>query len=161
VIVSQHPTSAADGPLDASAKERRAFLRYPSGRDGACRGLGNGPEDAWVGLVQDVSAGGIGLCTRRWVQVGSTLIVELLNDEKGMPPLLMARVKRALRQGDGTWLLGCELLTPLGDDCAQNLGQDRVADRGNEGPVSEQSEVDDRSWKALLSGGLRGRGIAQ
>jgi hypothetical protein len=94
--------------------ERRASVRYPCGLASSCHTITSRREDAWTATVKDISRTGIGLLLGRRFEPGMILAVEL--PVEGVPQLLLARVMHARSEGEGVWLIGCELVNPLAED---------------------------------------------
>ncbi len=88
--------------------ERRAWPRSHPRRTTLGRIVATQPSQSLAALVQDFSAGGLGLVANARLEPRSLLWLELA----GTSPL-GARVAHATRQDDGTWLVGCELIEPL------------------------------------------------
>ena len=114
------------GPLpqaraDRAPPARRASPRYPSNRGAACQAVTAGREDACLATIRDVSDGGLGLRAGQGFPVGALLLLEPLDAPAHPPRPLLTRVRRAAAQGDGSWLLGCELVFRLGYDKAREL----------------------------------------
>jgi len=93
--------------------ERRAFVRYASGREVSCRPAGKRQEAGWLGRLKDVSAGGIGLLMRHRFRAGTSLTVELI----GLGPMSVrvVRVVPVSNVGEFAWLMGCVFVHPLTD----------------------------------------------
>jgi len=117
-----HPAGPSpQARADRAPPARRAFPRYPSNRLAACQAVTAGREEAWVATIRDVSGGGLGLLAGRGFPVGALLLLDPLDAQAHSPRPLLARVRRAAAQGDGSWLLGCELVFRLGYDKAREL----------------------------------------
>jgi hypothetical protein len=94
--------------------ERRAAVRYPSNLTSSCHTLTSRREDSWTATVKDISRLGIGLRLGRRFEPGIILAVEL--PFEGAPQLLLVRVMHTRSEGEGVWLIGCELVNPLTED---------------------------------------------
>jgi c-di-GMP-binding flagellar brake protein YcgR len=66
-------------------------------------------------LVNDISAGGIGLVYSRRLETGAPVFVQLEGMPQGPAGLRMARVVHATRRDDGTWVIGCKFVHRLSD----------------------------------------------
>lgn len=109
------PTTTAAAPA-AGKRERRASVRFQSNAKGSCQTLSVQRETAWEATVRDISGQGVGLLLNRRFETGVLLAVELTEPVEGRQRLLLARVVRAVPQPEGNWLIGCTLITPLGED---------------------------------------------
>jgi hypothetical protein len=96
--------------------ERRAHPRFARDLEARCRVASAEAEPLWVARVRDISAGGIGLLLSRELDVGELLTVEVrLADGTHAAPQT-ARVTNTRAHLQGGWVVGCQLLTPLGED---------------------------------------------
>src|SRR5262249_3454592 len=102
----------------ASAQERRASVRQVCLQDALTRPLEAPHQICWGAVVQNVSAGGLGLRLCYPFPPGTHLAVEF--DLAGTRRTLLARVLPVREQEDGTWFLGCELANRLTDAEADN-----------------------------------------
>lgn len=104
--------------LEKPATNRRAWARHPF-RVGACGRLDvsihsdNTEPEIWPMIIQDLSAGGMGVLLVRRFEVGTILSVELCKGLDGNPISVQLRVVRVARDQAGQWLHGCKLLKPL------------------------------------------------
>jgi hypothetical protein len=113
--VSELKAPAASGCAPRQpGTERRAAVRYPCTLASSCHTLTSRREDAWTATVKDISLTGIGLLLGRRFEPGILLAVEL--PAEGAPQLLLVRVVHTRSQGEGIWLIGCELVNPLTED---------------------------------------------
>lgn len=71
--------------------------------------------------IHDVSVTGIGLIVNSCFRSGAILEVRVGNGPSGVARPVLARVKQATAQPDGTWLLGCTLVSRLSDADLQAL----------------------------------------
>src|SRR5438132_12939926 len=99
-------------PARAPRPERRASVRHVCELEALSRPLDLADTICWGATVRDISAGGVGLQLCYPFQLGTLLAVDVRN-EKGRTRTLLVRVIHVTDQADGTWFLGCELVTPL------------------------------------------------
>ena len=69
----------ADAKAHPSAprSERRDWVRFPSDLEAICWTPGDADQDAFGGVVRDISAGGIGLICREEPTIGSSVRLKL------------------------------------------------------------------------------------
>ena len=104
--------------------ERRAWVRYGTDLEVACRGANSLKDFGWTGKVRNVSGGGVGLVLRHRFRPGSQLFIELKSRSGQFCRAVAAKVIHAtpVRDGDThAWLLGCTLAVPLSDEEVQHL----------------------------------------
>jgi hypothetical protein len=98
--------------------ERRAFVRFPSGREMFCEPVSaetaEEPEMAWLAQIRDVSAGGIGLILSRRFEPGTSLLLDLPH-AGGTRRLLPVQILHMTPEGDGRWAAGCSFTYPLSE----------------------------------------------
>jgi serine/threonine protein kinase len=116
------PSSSGAEPAPSPrprGSERRATVRYPSGKDSSCRSLFGEKGVHWAAKVQDVSVGGLALFVSRRFEPATVLAVELAatNEEPGRR--LLVRVVRVQALSPRRWLIGCVLANPMSDDEVQ------------------------------------------
>jgi hypothetical protein len=100
------------------AIDRRAWVRYASDGEVACRSAGTLKDAGWPGKVLDISVGGIGLLLRHRFPPGAPLIVELKSPSNHFQRLIYVQVMHSrpvIAQGDACWLVGCAFSQPLND----------------------------------------------
>jgi len=95
--------------------ERRAWIRYPSKQEASCRLFGQARDEYLPVKIHDVSVTGIGLIVNSCFRSGAVLEVRVSNGPGSVSRPVLARVKQATAQPDGTWLLGCTLVSKLSD----------------------------------------------
>jgi hypothetical protein len=95
------------------AVERRAFPRYPAGVVVRCWPAALAKKDGFTALLEDVSAGGVGLVLRYHFIRGTLLVLDLGDLTGDGPAPLLARVVRIVPRPGGRWLHGCVLRQPL------------------------------------------------
>ena len=117
------PTSVRpdESAAATSVRERRASVRLPSSAKGSCQSLSLQREFDWEATVRDISCRGIGLLLPRRFEAGTLLAVELIEEPEGKKRLLLARVVRTSPQSEGSWLVGCTLVSSLTEDELQYL----------------------------------------
>jgi hypothetical protein len=104
-----------------AGENRRGYVRYSLGLGANCTIRSSVFEDAppsaelWPLVVQDVSAGGIGLLLARRCEPGTELSVELTGDAGRAPRSLPVKVVHVRKELHGHWAHGCTFLTPLDD----------------------------------------------
>jgi hypothetical protein len=109
--------------------ERRAWVRLGSEQEVCCLpatpSIGAESETAWLAIVQDVSAGGIGLLVRQRFEPGTLLILELSArfDEVTRP--LPVRVVHAAQEGKRFWTIGCAFASTLSPEELQKFVAER------------------------------------
>lgn len=116
------------GPLRAGSQggpegnDRRDLPRHPRTLEVICRPLAAvGDAARWPAVVQDVSAGGIGLLLSRPVDSETLLSIEWPRPIPGLPPTLTVRVLRVTSQAGGLWRLGCAFAADLSEPRLQAL----------------------------------------
>lgn len=119
--------------------ECRVYERQPCDIPAKCSpaSLLDMQDDGWNGVIRDISQGGVRMHLRRRFERGTGLALELpcANDE---PMVLFVKVVHLMRESDGTWMLGCQFLSPIGDDLVDRLtGKVRVAPA----PIEEEIEA--------------------
>jgi hypothetical protein len=127
-MVQQIKPSPTAVPKNGPITERRVWVRAPSGKDVSCQPLAatttDESETAWIGKVQNVSSGGVGLIMNRRFEPGTTLIVELSAKPKGILRPLPVRVIHATPEQKGQWLIGCTFARPLSPEELQAFLQE-------------------------------------
>jgi hypothetical protein len=78
-------------------------------------------EARWAATIRDISLGGAKLNLRRRFEPGTGLAIELPGAGGGEPYTVLARVIHVRAQSDGSWLLGCQFISQLGEDEMQRL----------------------------------------
>lgn len=122
-ILSQTPPArTAQSSQAAHKRERRASVRFESNARGTCQTLSVRQESTWEATVRNISSQGIGILLGRRFEPGALLTIELTTSTEDRQRLLLARVTHATFQPDDQkWLIGCILLSPLGEDEIQEL----------------------------------------
>ena len=101
--------------------ERRATVRYPSGRGSSCRPLREDKDVRWEATVQDISADGVGLVLGRRFEPRTVLTLDLEATAESPARRLLVRVARVRRLVSRRWLLGCVFAARLGEEEVQAL----------------------------------------
>jgi hypothetical protein len=97
------------------SKERRTWQRKACDRAAFCCSLT--PQDFifWTARARDVSIAGISLILSHRFDPGTILAVEMLSANKTSSHTLRVRVAHATALDGQSWILGCELDSPLND----------------------------------------------
>jgi hypothetical protein len=118
-------TLAAPSGLPA---DRRAWIRHPLSLgttctvDTAVHG-GDEGQESWPLIVQDVSAGGVGLLLARRFESGTVLSIDFAPTPDAPPRSFAVRVVRVRSDGQGHWAHGCAFPAPLAEhELAMLLG---------------------------------------
>jgi serine/threonine protein kinase len=115
------PAARPTVSLGRRDQDRRAAVRYASGKEGPCQALCSEKQVRWVAEVRDVSADGIGLVMNRRVEPRTILTLEFpATDQEGARRLLI-RVVRVQALSKRRWLLGCVFARRLGEDEVQTM----------------------------------------
>jgi hypothetical protein len=107
-------------PANSAAEDRRGFVRYSLGVGANCRINTSlfdvedapGSQVLWPLVIQDVSAGGIGILLARRCEPGTELAIDVPGADRTVHSLLV-RVVRVRKDNFGHWMHGCEFLTLL------------------------------------------------
>jgi hypothetical protein len=119
--MSRQSPSASAELAAPGAGDRRAWKRYSCNLEGKCQPLLGGKEVHWMGMVQEVSRGGIRLVLNRRFEVGTLLQVEIRRQQKGNTDLLLVRVVHVMAERPQWWALGCAFVGEITDDEIQLL----------------------------------------
>jgi hypothetical protein len=95
--------------------ERRVSVRYACEGETLCHlggGRRRGRHECLRGLVQDVSASGVGLRLEEDIRPGTRLALEFAEGNTDSGRILRARVVHCTLLDDGTWLVGCRFEAP-------------------------------------------------
>jgi hypothetical protein len=96
--------------------ERRKFVRYALAAPPRTRFLAQPGFLFDAGLLRDVSVSGLCLILDHVLPVDARLIVQLPGRRRGSSLSRSARVLRVEPDGDGRWLVGCQLSSLLSDE---------------------------------------------
>ena len=110
--------------------DRRAVVRQLCGPESSCRLRAASTGGTLWARVRDASTGGLGLLVSRPLAPGSFLAVELRAPGMRYPLVLEARVAHATPQPDGSWLVGCALLSRLPQEMLPAVVSGRPAAAG-------------------------------
>jgi hypothetical protein len=110
----------APEPAEPSLFDRRGADRHACAAQPFWRVVGEGPFEASLGRIRDVSTTGIGLCVQEPLKPG-TVFVLILQTPKRLSRPLPVRVMHATRQEDGDWLVGCQFVRRLSEQDLQAL----------------------------------------
>jgi c-di-GMP-binding flagellar brake protein YcgR len=115
-------TSTVSGNANARAQsstppsERRDWVRFPSDLEAIVWIPGDHDQDAFGGVVRDISAGGIGLVCRDEPQMGSMVRIKLHSHYVNLLKSLDATVVSVTAVGQGEFLVGCQFDRELNQD---------------------------------------------
>ena len=108
------PRKQESGPNRAPEKERRSSVRLPGSRVTSCVVI-RLPENTPLAVaLRDISTNGVGLVSRKPVERGKFLAVDL-KGAHDFSRLFRVQVVHCTLQQDSSWLLGCipiQELTP-------------------------------------------------
>jgi hypothetical protein len=102
----------AEQPKECARAERRASVRFLSGRQVYCQALAASTTHGWLGRFRDISRSGIALILSQRFAPGTLLIIELAT-KAGYVRRLPARVAHATLDTNGPWVLGCAFAATL------------------------------------------------
>ena len=108
-----HPEEVCKDP---PGKSRRACVRFRCTRPVPRRMAIAESYNSLDGWLVDISVSGLGLLLDSPLDEGTLLFVEMESSPEASPVELLARVIRATSTPEGEWLLGCEFVTPLGEE---------------------------------------------
>ena len=111
-------------PSVVVAPERRAWVRFGTDLEVACRAADPLKDFGWMAKVRDVSGGGIGLVLRHRFRPGSRLYIELHSRGGELCRTVLVKVIHATPVSDGgthAWLVGCAFDVALSDEEVQTL----------------------------------------
>jgi hypothetical protein len=105
-------------PTEETPAQRRAHVRH---RDRtvpapAVRYLVRPSFRSGWALLEDVSAGGVGLLLGEAAAPGAVLLIQLPGPQPGEASNRLARVVHARALPDGYWVVGCQFSRPLADE---------------------------------------------
>lgn len=108
-------------PVDGT--DRHAAQRYACELPSACQPASTwGSEEAkWSATIRNISAAGICLTLGRRFERGTGLAIDLPGAGGKNASTVLGKVVHVQPQADGTWSLGCELISELNDDEIQSL----------------------------------------
>jgi hypothetical protein len=111
-------TELTAGLAEQAPSQRRAHVRHrdrtvpaPAVRYLVRPSFRNG----WA-LIEDVSAGGVGLLLGEAAAPGTVLLIQLPGSQPGEAPNRLGRVVHARALPDGYWVVGCQFNRPLADE---------------------------------------------
>jgi hypothetical protein len=94
--------------------ERRRAVRFRCRRKNAWRLFAAATSSGGTGIVSDISLLGVSLIVDAPLRAGMFLELNLVDeDDAGSSQPMLVRVRRATRQTDGNWLLGCSFVKKL------------------------------------------------
>ena len=102
----------SEGKLMSESADRRAVERMAVTSGTTCTFISPVVEDFGAALVRDISLNGIGLVVTRKVEVGTLLVIELVNQAREFSKPMMVRVAH-VTPVNGGFLIGGEFTTPL------------------------------------------------
>lgn len=78
-------------------------------------------EMRWAGVIEDISQHGVGLRLRRRFEPRTGVAIELPGKNGRDPETVYAKVVHVRNGGDGSYVLGCRLMSGLSDEELQRL----------------------------------------
>ncbi|MBI3411481.1 MAG: PilZ domain-containing protein [Planctomycetes bacterium] len=104
-------------------EDRRGPQRYSCELPSACQPASTwGSEEAkWSATIRNISPAGICLTLGRRFERGTGLAIDLPGAAGKNSSTVLGKVVHVQPQADGTWSLGCELISELNDDEIQSL----------------------------------------
>lgn len=105
--------------VSANPTERRAWVRYGSDLEVACRATGAMKDAGWIGKLQDISQGGLGLLVRHRFRPGTPLLVELRSRNGACTrtvPVHVVHARAVVNEGAPCWLMGCTFASTLTEE---------------------------------------------
>lgn len=97
------PETSTEEPVTSDApSDRRQWERYP------CLWVASWPGGS--ARVTDYSVTGVALLGPQPLAVGSQLVLDIYDREKGAAQPLRVGVVRCAQQPDGQWVIGCAIL---------------------------------------------------
>jgi hypothetical protein len=112
-MVDANASSHDPGATEPCVIERRAFVRYCLIRPPPVRFLAQPGFEFREGLLRDISTCGLCLLLDQPLQVAARLVVQLPSRRCGSSLSRAARVLRVEPDGQGRWIVGCQLSAPL------------------------------------------------
>ncbi len=105
--------------------ECRVAERYPCNLATACQPLAARADQdiLWPATIRDVSTRGIGLILGRRFERGTGLAVEVPGPDGEPADTLLVRVVHTTTLSEGSWLLGCALVSELSNDEVEAMVQ--------------------------------------
>jgi hypothetical protein len=95
-----------------STRERRAWVHISTSHEVSCRPTPSLSGTASLGILRDISPGGMGLLLSRFFAPGSLLIVELSDEAKRRPHCFPVQVVHSAPEGKRHWSMGCAFIYP-------------------------------------------------
>jgi len=112
-MADANASSQDPGATEPSAIERRAFVRYCLIPPPPVRFLAQPGFEFREGLLRDVSTCGLCMVLDQPLPVTARLVVQLPSRRRGSSLSRPARVLRVEPDGQGRWIVGCQLSAPL------------------------------------------------
>jgi PilZ domain len=97
----------------ADYNEKRATERFPVGGHVTCAFASPVLEDFGPVKIKNISTTGVGLIAPQVLDPGMLLAIKLVNPAKKFSKTALARVVHVTPQAGETYLVGCNLDTPL------------------------------------------------
>ena len=111
--------NSTQAPAATSPSDRRVAVRQVVRHEALSRPLELVDGICWGAVVRALSTTGLGLVICFPFKLGAHLAVDVRGAGKTLS--LLVRVVRVTDQTDGTWFMGCELVTPLTPEQLQGL----------------------------------------
>src|SRR5215471_8214235 len=115
-LVNTEPQAAEGEVAQATAEDRRVWVRHPADLEATYQPLGGPDESRFSARVRNLSLNGINLLVKRPFQAGDMLSVELPSAADGASCSVLACVVHVTPQGQGEWVVGCTFSRELSDE---------------------------------------------
>ena len=110
---------------ETSVENRRVWLRYAANVNIRCGEAGGEGDAGVLGVICDISRGGIQMISSRRFEPGTLISVELPPGRGEQKLAVLACVVRAQPYGDSEWKMGCRFSSELNEDQLVALGAAR------------------------------------
>jgi hypothetical protein len=114
------PAAALSEPTTTPcpAKKDRAWERHECGLETSCQPIAarNDRDIHWPATIKDISVMGVGLVVGRRFERGAGMAIALPASDTHSADTLLVRVQHTTALPAGRWLLGCSLISELGED---------------------------------------------
>ena len=103
------------------AGDQRTWMRFNCNLSAQFQRIGDPTEQIEAAQVINLSASGVGLLVKRFVDAGALLNVDLIGKDGRIRRTMLACVVHVSQRGAPEWALGCNFIRELGDDDLQAL----------------------------------------